>query len=290
MKDIKTYLEGQRSCFRDHVAELTEFGDVKILNFQEPGCSNYHIRFIFDEASYTLTITGDLGYLVAWNPTNMKYDSFYQFSKSPSYFRGKIRCMDRAQWEFDEDAARKELEKLFADREYNEEDIIPTSTEELIDMILEDFSYSDGISTQGFEVLDDNACDAFEFGYDLGKESSGIIELYCMAYDLAVEQLEKKKLTEQRKQNAVTRKWKVYGAAGHRQAESFYPSAEHDWSTAERTRIIKSENADVTGTNDYTIVSITCDTADECERELEGQLSDGMFENCRYGQVVEICE
>ena len=91
---------------------------------------------------------------------------------------------------------------------------------------------------------------------------------------------------------AITRSWKVYGAPGHRQRESFYPSYEYDFSDElfGGIRKIKVENSDITGTNDYSIIRITRPTAAECLEELEGQISDGIFENSRVGDVVEIIE
>lgn len=87
----------------------------------------------------------------------------------------------------------------------------------------------------------------------------------------------------------VTRSWKVYGATGHRQRESFFPSYEYDFSDKEDgIRIIKVENSDQTGTNEYSIVRITRNNAQECEQELEGQLYDGIFENSQFGEVEEI--
>lgn len=45
---------------------------------------------------------------------------------------------------------------------------------------------------------------------------------------------------------------------------------------------------DKTGTHEYVIVRITRNTARECEEELEGQLSDGLFENSRTGMIEEV--
>lgn len=88
---------------------------------------------------------------------------------------------------------------------------------------------------------------------------------------------------------AVTRVWKVFGTEGHRQRESFCPSYKNDFSNErDGIRIIEVENSDKTGTNEYTIVRITRETADLCAEELEGQISDGIFENSRVGEVVEI--
>ncbi len=86
----------------------------------------------------------------------------------------------------------------------------------------------------------------------------------------------------------MTRTWKVYGAEGHRQRESFSESYKYDFSEDGKTRIVEVFNFDKTGTNEYTIVRITRDTAEECEREFEGQLSDGIFENSRVGKIEEI--
>ncbi len=87
---------------------------------------------------------------------------------------------------------------------------------------------------------------------------------------------------------AITKTYKVYGATGHRQHQSFTPSVLWDFSTEEHTRIIDIRNSDKTGTNDYTIVAITCDTAEACENEIWGQVSDGYFENARVGNVEEV--
>lgn len=85
-----------------------------------------------------------------------------------------------------------------------------------------------------------------------------------------------------------TRSWKVYGVDGHRQKESFNNSVAFDFSEGDKIRKIEVENADKTSTNDYSIIRITRNTADECLTELEGQLSDGVFENSKTGDIVEI--
>mgnify|MGYP000869187883 FL=1 len=87
---------------------------------------------------------------------------------------------------------------------------------------------------------------------------------------------------------AMTKSWKIYGMDGHRQRESFNKSCKYDFSENETVRIIEVENSDKTGTNDYSIIRITRNSSEECEEELHGQLSDGIFENSRVGKVVEI--
>lgn len=88
----------------------------------------------------------------------------------------------------------------------------------------------------------------------------------------------------------VTRTWKVYGRRWTQTKASFAPSAAYDWSSEGDVRKVALKNADMTGTNEYTIIRITRNTAEECERELDGQISDGFFENCVVGKVIEILE
>lgn len=87
---------------------------------------------------------------------------------------------------------------------------------------------------------------------------------------------------------AVTKTWKIYGVDGHRQRESFGKSYKYDFSEGTDVRIIEVDNFDKTGTNEYSIICITRNSFGECEEELRGQLSDGIFENSRVGKVVEI--
>lgn len=74
----------------------------------------------------------------------------------------------------------------------------------------------------------------------------------------------------------------VYGAEGHRQRESFNKSY-----TIIRNGMMHLNvyNADLTGTHEYTIVEIFADTEDHAIAELYGQLSDGVFETSRTGDV-----
>lgn len=88
---------------------------------------------------------------------------------------------------------------------------------------------------------------------------------------------------------AVTKAYKVHGWNGHRQRESFNKSCTYDFSNEQNgIRLITVFNADVTGTNDYSIVIITRRTAKECDEEMRGQKSDGIFENCRNGKTEVI--
>ena len=92
------------------------------------------------------------------------------------------------------------------------------------------------------------------------------------------------------KEAPVTRTYRVYGReGGHRQKISFDPSVTWNFSDKyEGIRILTIRNSDVTGTNDYTEVAVTRNNADECAYEISGQISDGLFEDCYTGDVVEV--
>ena len=87
---------------------------------------------------------------------------------------------------------------------------------------------------------------------------------------------------------STTRTWKIYGMDGHRQRESFNESKKYNFTDQNGVRIIEIINSDQTGTNEYSIICITRNNPEECFDELNGQLSDGIFENSRIGQIEEI--
>ena len=87
---------------------------------------------------------------------------------------------------------------------------------------------------------------------------------------------------------AVTRIWKVYRIGGHRQRESFMKSHTYNFTKGNNVRVISVANADLTGTHEYSVVTITCSTAELCQKELDGQLSDGIFENSRTGVYANL--
>ena len=79
--------------------------------------------------------------------------------------------------------------------------------------------------------------------------------------------------------------YKVNGAAGYRQRESFSPS--YKFITFDNITI-SVINSDLTGTNNYSLVKLEGDNEIQLENEFEGQLSDGIFENSAYGITEEI--
>lgn len=191
-------LELQKEHFKNHVAKLSDYGNIKILDFKDPNSSNYRIRFMFEEDYCRLHISGDLGELIATNYNNMTFKKFSDFSNDVGYFEGKIDCHSRPIYTFDSADAEEDLKELFdefdlydsifADKydfESDEERI-----NDVIEEILEDYSEEIGIGSKGYEIISEYLDDAWEYTQDLGKRKTGILDLYMLAFRLAMAQLE----------------------------------------------------------------------------------------------------
>ena len=86
---------------------------------------------------------------------------------------------------------------------------------------------------------------------------------------------------------------KIYGLEGHRQAESFCKS----WAI-EGNRLWNNPNneveffgclcSDYTHTNEFVVFFAKCNSIDAYERLLDGQLSEGTFENQRVGKMQDV--
>lgn len=181
-------LEKEKKHFENHEATFQDLGNIKILDFKEPGSSHYRIRFLFEEDYCRLHISGDLGHLIATNYNNMTYEGFHDFVHNPCYFSGKIRCMDRERFSWDYNLAVEELRNKFVDFGYdlNEDfDFI----DDKINEILGDFTDCAGIGYVGYEVLCELDADCFEYVSHIGREDTGIIDLYLLAFELAQKKL-----------------------------------------------------------------------------------------------------
>jgi len=193
-------LEKQKAKFKDHIATITDHGNIKVLDFKNPKSSDYRIRFLFEQDYCRLHISGDLGELIATNYNNMVYEKFGDFTNDVGYFMEKIDCHSRDIYFYDEGEAKKDILKLFeeydclkdikdARESWETED---DAVENAIESILADFSDSTGISNSGFKALTEHIEDAWEYASDIGRRKTGILELYMLAFNLAQEQLNAK--------------------------------------------------------------------------------------------------
>lgn len=85
---------------------------------------------------------------------------------------------------------------------------------------------------------------------------------------------------------------RVYGEDGHRQKISFLKSSFYDWSEkGKRLRKLSVINSDLLGNdNQFSLIIAECDTREDCAIEINGQLSDGAFENAKKGRIEKIID
>ena len=187
-------LEILKEKFKDHVATFQDLGDIKILDFQRPGSAEYRIRFLFEEDHYRLHISGDLGELIAFNINNMRYATFGDFVHNPGYFEQKICCMSRDLYYYDADKAKKDLLEQLDWYDWEEENkysdwSIEERRDYEIDCILEDLYDRTGLGSKAYDRLSEIDPDCWEWISYIGREDTGIIELYLYAFELAQKQL-----------------------------------------------------------------------------------------------------
>jgi hypothetical protein len=180
-------LEREKKNFQNHVATFTDYGNIKILDFQRPDSNEYRIRFLFEEDHYRLHISGDLGELIAFNYKNMVFELFEEdFTNNTGYFSEKIDCMNRARYYYDVEQAREDIYEYMMEHGFNGDEC---QVDEFIDDSLVDFDDESGISDAGYDVLKDYYPEVWEEVSDFGKMSTGILDLYMLAFKLAMKQL-----------------------------------------------------------------------------------------------------
>ena len=189
-------LERQKENFKNHIATFTDYGNIKILDFKAPDTSHYRIRFMFEEDYCRLHISGDLGELIATNYNNMTYKGFKDFVHNTGYFEEKIDCTSRSIYRYDEAKARQDLLKLIEEYDLKEElgqvytwELEEESINDVIDEILYDFSDDTGIGSSGYDVASKYIDDFWEDAEYIGREETGILDLYMLAFELATKQL-----------------------------------------------------------------------------------------------------
>lgn len=179
-------LEREKKNFQNHIATFTDYGNIKILDFKRPNSNEYRIRFLFEEDHYRLHISGDLGELIATNYKNMTYEGFSDYVDNTGYFKEKIDCMNRSLYYWDEDKAKNDLWATL------EEAGIDLGMEDEVDDILWHFDIDSGLTEEGVEKLEEFAPDCWELAEEIGREETGVIELYMLAFKLAKVQIEER--------------------------------------------------------------------------------------------------
>lgn len=195
--------EYERNVFKNHKATLSDFGMIKVLDFQAPGSSYYRIRFLFEEDCYRLHISGDLGELIATNNSNMTYEKFAEaFADNLGYFQEKVDCHNRAFYVYNQKTAETALKEYL--EEYDVlQDVLTHNREEwetddetldgFFEDVFSDFTKEHGLGSVGCKILGRYFPDPWEFAPGLGQENTNILELYMYAFKMAKAQIDSEK-------------------------------------------------------------------------------------------------
>ena len=110
-------------------------------------------------------------------------------------FESKIKCHSRHLYEYDEDRAKRDLLEYLAEYEWEEElkysnDTLEEVRDYEIDCILEDLNHYTGLGSKAYDRLSEIDGDCFEWISEIGKEDSGVLDIYLTAFELAQKQLE----------------------------------------------------------------------------------------------------
>lgn len=184
-------LKFQKKQFVNHIAKFTDYGNIKIVDFKRSDSNEYRIRFLFEEDYCRLHISGDLGELIASNYNNMTFKGFSDFVNNVGYFRKKIDCHNRKIYTYDSEDAKKDLKELLEEWDMMEKilqydrfdfETDEDKLEEFYEDVLEDFSDDTGVGSKGYDALSKHFCDAWEFAGDIGKRSTGILDVYMLAF------------------------------------------------------------------------------------------------------------
>jgi hypothetical protein len=185
--------------FENHVAKYNDYGDVQIIDWKnKSGNNECYIRYIFDNPSGTLTITGDLYWLVVQNgyaQSNISITNISQYFDDAQYFVEKVKASsgNNVYW-YDETLAKTQIWiKLTQCYEDYDEDCDDMEISELCDELMEMFSSVNGFNgvyhTEAIEKLQNMDQDYFEWFYDCGKAISPNIYYYLEGLRMSMEQL-----------------------------------------------------------------------------------------------------
>lgn len=175
--------------FRDHIATLTEHGDLKILDWKEPGTIMYYIRYVFD--GNKMYITGDLGEAVFCLTWKADIHSFNGLSLG--YFHEKLSAYHEDKYDFDSDKAVKRLREWLNDFKNDGTEYDHYEMKELFEGARgcnEEWEWVEVIHEHE-EFISELEPDYWEWFFEIGREYPGRFISYLIGLQMASEQLNK---------------------------------------------------------------------------------------------------
>lgn len=190
-KEIKEY------WFKNHKAELVEYGDITVLNWRKPDSGTYYVRYVFDGSK--MYISGDIGEAVfnlTWKASIHSFDDCYI-----GYFLSKMSTCSNGKYEFDGCEAEERLERWKAEliEEYDldedsqeKEELIETIDEMIADVAScsseEQWAW-EYANEKYHDFISEHDCDYWEWIYDVGRVTPYHNYAFLIGLKMASEQL-----------------------------------------------------------------------------------------------------
>lgn len=199
------YIEAQikqeirEQWFKNHVATLTQHGNLQILDWRNPKNIYYATRYVFDGDK--MYITGDIGEAVFWLTWKADVHSFNGIGTH--YFMEKMRAYSNDRYDYDgEEAAaylKEWLDEHLEDMEFKTEEHKEEFLEKFNELV-EDAEGCDSESQWAWEYVNEKwsdfisemDADYWEWIYRIGRVVPHRILGYIVGLQMASEQLKNK--------------------------------------------------------------------------------------------------
>ena len=175
--------------FKEHVATLTQHGDLQVLDWRRPTSNTYRCRYVFDSSN--MYITGDIGaalFRLTWIASVHSFNNIYI-----GYFKGKMSAFSDDDMDFSSEEAVKGLRAWVKRLKENGEKY---DHDEMKDL----FEKARGCSRkeEWAGIVNESDCNDFisnldedywEWIYNVGDEIPARIHAYLIGLQMASEQL-----------------------------------------------------------------------------------------------------
>lgn len=165
--------QGLRQQFKNFVADFKRFDDIVFIDWHNAnGRSANQVKYMINEKTGELHISGDLGSAIFYWYGKNTWQDIASYSKNLGYFLSKAEANSEEGY-YDETKARKELEEYFSEENWDNRDIeeeLGCTRSELIDRAMECWNkYGTGEFSN--EVFDEDR--TVEFLHDNDIYSAG---------------------------------------------------------------------------------------------------------------------
>jgi len=176
--------------FKDHVAALTQHGDLQVIAWRNPKCFSYACRYTFDREF--VYISGDIGeavFRLTWSASIHSFNNIHVH-----YFHEKLSAYFGSRYKFSSEKAVKGLREWLKDlkenyhRKYDHDEMANLFTEARECSSTKEWAFIVNSHHDFISGLDQ---DYFEWFYNIGNEIPAKIHAYLIGLQMASEQLAK---------------------------------------------------------------------------------------------------